>query len=241
MEPQASATSGLARIRAHVVTHLPPGSIESHPLLQALATDRLSPTEAQAVALDVFFVVRCFPQFLAGLISNLSDYRPRMPLVENLFEEHGRMKHAAVHEETFRLFLTGLGVEEERLAKSEPSIPALAYCRAMLSLCRSEPAPEALGALGVVEEIVARVSPLVSKYGLRHQLGAHASSAHFGVHEVLDLRHAEEIYELAARSTSDSPERWNQVTRGINMGIYLQRRLYSDLISLHTSAVPSSD
>ena len=50
------------------------------------------------------------PRFLAALLTSIPDYRMRMPLVENLFEEHGRMSEKARPVETYRDFLKSLGL-----------------------------------------------------------------------------------------------------------------------------------
>ena len=105
------------------------------------------------IGLQIFHVVDHFPRFLAALLTSIPDYRMRMPLVENLFEEHGRMSEKAVHVETYRDFLKSLGLSAKDIEASRPLIPVIAYNRAVTDLCLHHPFPEGLGALGVIEEI----------------------------------------------------------------------------------------
>jgi pyrroloquinoline quinone (PQQ) biosynthesis protein C len=204
--------------------------IERHPLFVELAEGRLSVEQTIAIALQIHHVVDHFPRLLAAMLANLGDYRMRMPLAENLFEEHGRMDPARVHVETYRAFLEGLGVDRSTIAETRPAISVVAYNHAVLDLCLHHPCGEGLGALGVIEEIVARVSPIVARHvhGVRDGQG---SLGHFSDHEVLDLSHCAEIYELAAKAVALG-ERPELVLQGMSLGSYYHRRLYTDLLAL---------
>ena len=207
--------------------------VEQHALFRLLDADRLTPEEAQAVGLEIFHVVDAFPRFLAALLANLADYRERMDLVENLYAEHGRMHSQHVHVVTYRHFLYALGLDDAHIDGSRPGVAALAYVRAMLALCAREQPAEALGALGVIEETVARVSPSVGRYGQRRLGGARGFGSHFSVHETLDLSHADEIYQLAAGACARGEQQ--AVLRGSALGFYHQTRLYTDLVAAHVS------
>jgi pyrroloquinoline-quinone synthase len=203
--------------------------IELHPLMVALATRELSTGEMREAALQIGHVVDHFPRLLAAMLANLPDWRLRMPLADNLFEEHGRSNPALVHAETYRRFLSGLGVLPEALAAHRPSVPVLAYNRAVLDLCLHHAPAEGLGALAVIEEIVARVSPIVSRSVRRS--GVTNATGHFSDHEVLDLTHANEIYALAEQLVAEAGGR-ELAERGLRLGWYYHRRLYTDVLAL---------
>jgi pyrroloquinoline quinone (PQQ) biosynthesis protein C len=206
--------------------------IERHPFLSRLTEGALSHEQAQRAAVEIYHVVDHFPRLLAALLANLPQWTWRMALVENLFEEHGRMEPARVHVETYKVFLTGLGVELGALSAASPAIPVIAYNRAMLDLCLHHPYAEGLGALGVVEEIVARASPLVARFARVRSARAGSTLGHFADHEVLDLTHAREIYGIAAQAAC--VEGQAPVRRGMELGWYYHRRLYSDILELVT-------
>jgi pyrroloquinoline quinone (PQQ) biosynthesis protein C len=199
--------------------------IEAHPLFERLRHDALSPPAARAIALDIFHVVSHFPRFLSAVLTTLHDHRLRMRLVENLYNEHGAMDPARVHVVTYRTFLRELGLSDADIDSHQPALGAVVYVRAVLALCQREQPAEALATLAVIEEIVARVSPIVGRWGARQ--GAHDDS-HFGVHEELDLTHADEIYELAGHFWGSHEA---EVRRGLALGMYYQRRLYTDLLA----------
>jgi pyrroloquinoline quinone (PQQ) biosynthesis protein C len=221
-------TDAFAEVKALARRLFDAGPVEAHPLMQALAGGALSLDEERALGLQILHVVDHFPRLLAALLANLPDWRRRTPVVENLWEEHGRGKEAKVHVETYKRFLAGMGVDAETIAASRAGVPALAYNRAVLDLCLHHHFAEGLGALGVIEEIVARASPIVARSAAaRHGLGGR-ENVHFADHEVLDVTHADELYQLAA--TELDPHR-AEVERGMTLGYYYHTRLYSDLLA----------
>jgi pyrroloquinoline quinone (PQQ) biosynthesis protein C len=219
-----------AEMKSKTTERFQSAPIEDHPLFRALEADAVSREGAREIALQIFHVVDFFPRLLAALCARVDDHRSRMALVENLFEEHGRMDAARVHVVTYRDFLHALGIDDATIDASRSSIPVVVYTRAMFDVASRAPLGEALAVMGVVEEIVARVSPIVARYGRRH--AASALGTHFALHEELDLAHADEIYELAAPHLRDARE---DVLRGLAIGRYLQERLYSDLLDLARS------
>jgi len=81
----------------------------------------------------------------------------------------------------------------------------------------------------VIEEIVARASPIVAGYAASRGV-ARASAKHFTDHAVLDISHADEIYALAAVVWDSGESARRDVERGMDLGWYYHRRLYSDLL-----------
>jgi pyrroloquinoline quinone (PQQ) biosynthesis protein C len=200
--------------------------IEQHPMLVALQCGGLALPQVQHIALQIFHVVDHFPRLLSALATNMPDWRSRLTVVENLWEEHGRKDPALVHVETYKHFLASIGIDATRTAASRPSTPATAYNRALRDLCLNYPYAEGIGALGVVEEIVARASPIVARYAIAKQGVAKEKLVHFADHETLDVAHANEFYELAAPEMASSRD---AVERGMRLGYYYHSRLYTDL------------
>jgi pyrroloquinoline-quinone synthase len=201
--------------------------IEQHPFFTAIQRGRLSERQIKEAALQIYHVVLYFPRFLSAILTNIPDYQTRMPLVENLFEEHGKMKEPFVHSETYRNFLLGIGLTETEIRKSEPNIPVIAYNRAIVDLCLHHPFLEGLSALGVIEEIVARVSPIVGQFA-RIEYGSNKDELkHFTDHETLDVVHANEIYEVISKYYFGNHK--PLIHRGLKLGMYYHRRLYTDI------------
>lgn len=202
--------------------------VEEHPLFQKLESQHFSEEQIHVIALQLYHVVETFPRFLAAIATNIPNYKMRMPLVENLFEEHGRMNDKLVHSETYKLFLKGLGITDKQMKQSEAIVAVIAYNRAIIDLCLHHYYLEGLAALGVIEEIVARVSPIVNRIATTLYGGEKKTVVHFADHEVLDVAHANEIYEVAALAyTADTKK---QVHLGLELGMYYHTKLYDDIL-----------
>jgi|HubBroStandDraft_1064217.scaffolds.fasta_scaffold188366_2 pyrroloquinoline-quinone synthase len=203
-------------------------AIERHPLFTSLLEGRFDREAERCIALEIFQVVRAFPRFLGALAAQIDDWRLRMELVENLFEEHGRSKPAAVHVVTYRSFLHAIGIGEGEIDQHVAGLPSTVYVRAVLDLCARQSIGEAVGALAVIEEIVARVSPIVARFGALRSDGSKLGS-HFSAHEVLDVSHANELYDVAGRLGAGAAP---SVLCGMQLGMYYHTRLYADLVAL---------
>lgn len=203
-------------------------AIEQHSLFEALENRRLNDRQIREAALQIYHVVLHFPRFLSAILTSIDDYNVRMPLVDNLYEEHGRLNAAYVHSETYKQFLMGIGISDQEISDSKAIVPVIAYNRAVTDLCLHHSFLEGLAALGVIEEIVARVSPLIGKFALQHFSGKEASLFHFTSHETLDLSHSRELYELA--ELHYSPENREKIVQGFRLGMYYHSRLYDDIL-----------
>ncbi len=204
--------------------------IENHPLFKALGNNEFDLEQTKQIALQIYHVVLYFPRFLAAILTNMPDYKMRMPLVENLFEEHGKMNVTYVHSETYKEFLKGIGLSEQEIHESKPIIPVIAYNRAITDLCLHYPYLEGLAALGVIEEIVARVSPIVGLYAKKNYGSENKSLVHFTDHEILDVQHANEIYEVVAMEYEGQHK--EAIDRGLHLGMYYHSRLYTDILNM---------
>lgn len=204
--------------------------IEEHALFVAMKNGEFSPEQRKEIALQIYHVVLYFPRFLSAILTNMSDYRMRMPLVENLFEEHGKMNEKYVHSETYKQFLVGIGITEQEIKESKPSIPVIAYNRALTDLCLHYHYLEGLAALGVIEEIVARVSPLVGNFAKNTFGSENQSLVHFTDHEVLDVQHANEIYEVVALGYEGQQR--EIIHQGLELGMYYHAKMYTDILEV---------
>lgn len=203
-------------------------NIEEHPLFLAINNNEFTIKQRKEIALQIYHVVLYFPRFLSAIITNMPDFVMRMPLVENLFEEHGKMNPVYVHSETYKEFLKGIGISEEEIAASKPIVPVLAYNRAITDLCLHYNYLEGLAALGVIEEIVARVSPIIGQFAKKTYGSDNKSLIHFTDHETLDVQHANEIYEVVATQYIEGNK--ETIERGLQFGMYYHSRLYTDLL-----------
>jgi pyrroloquinoline-quinone synthase len=200
------------------------------PYIRALKDGKLTVEQFRGGALQGYHVVRFFPRFIAALIANIDDHMERLDLIGNLLEEHGGLHEERFHVTTYKEFLYGLGISREEIEQSRPIPGVQAYNRALYDLCAHRPYLEGVAAMGVVEQVVAMVSPLVSTAALSTGLLSKERLRHFDGHAVIDVDHAQETYRIADRYFDD-PELREQILTGLSLGMYYHLRLYEDMFN----------
>ncbi|ACE06558.1 hypothetical protein Aasi_1234 [Candidatus Amoebophilus asiaticus 5a2] len=198
----------------------------NHKLIVNISTLSYNLEEVHYIAKNIYYVVKNFPRFLSAITANMDNYLARMPLVENLFEEHGRMNLDHVHLRSYINFLNQIGIPTHDLDSFEPCAGVIAYVRSVLDLCLHYNYLEGLAALGVIEDIVHQVSPIIGQTTKKHISNINRVS-HFSEHEVLDEQHSKEIYELLKYNNEQEKQ---LIARGLTLGAYYHSKLYTDIV-----------
>jgi pyrroloquinoline quinone (PQQ) biosynthesis protein C len=173
-------------------------------------------------------VLHFFPRFLAALISNIEHHNERLDLVGNLLEEHGHLKEEHFHITPYLAFLGGIGVSSEEVRRSRPIPGVVAYTRGVYDLCLHYPYLQGVAALGVIEQIVAMVSPIVTLAALEGGFIPKDKLVHFDGHAVFDVTHAQEIYRIAA-PYFDRTDNREHISLGLALGMYYHLHAYEDI------------
>ncbi len=122
--------------------------ILDHKFLKRISSGELSLNQLQYFGLQYWHYCRAFPKFLAAAASNIEDDITRMPLIENLWEEHGSGKIRKSHRNLYYKFLLGLDLMPEEIEVSIPLKSTTTCIEVMLKVCKSDNFLTALGALG---------------------------------------------------------------------------------------------
>lgn len=197
-----------------------------HELIVRLKSLDFSQSELYEIAERFYHVIYNFPRFLAAVIANWDDTIERMPLVENLFEEHGRMDLKKIHVHTYLDYLKEMGLDIKKIQSSKPSPAVISYVRSVLNSCSQEKPLEALGVIGIIEDIVHRVSAIVGQTTKENRKDI-TEVSHFGEHEVLDDQHSKEIYGMMMISSKEDEF---LALRGLTMGAFYHHQLYNNIL-----------
>lgn len=201
--------------------------VVTHPLIQRITEISLTQEQIKNIALNIYHVVKNFPRFLSAIVTNIGSHDINMVLVDNLYEEYGRMNKEDIHVETYCQFMQQLGITKEEINQSKPHICVIAYVRSVIDLCLHHPYLEGLAALGVIEDIVHQVSDIIGVTANKKKK-EQEKVYHFDEHKELDERHSDEIYDLLVYSNQ---EQFAQIERGLLLGIYYHKKLYTDILN----------
>jgi len=177
--------------------------------------------------------VAYFPRPMAVLASRLPDAAQRLPLVENVFDEHGRGTLAQGHERTFRLLLERLGVSATQMERVVVWPEVRSLNAALMGIAAFEDTLTGLAVFGILEDLFSGIS-LALGQGIvaRGWLDA-AQVVHYPTHAGLDELHAEGFYQqldapygagaVAARGIEEALALGGHLLLGLYDGLFRAR------------------
>lgn len=203
---------------------LAPGidKIINHPFVDLIAEGKLSKKQLQYFAEQYAVYCSYFPRFLAAAAANIPDDATRMPIVENLWEEHGEGKLDLSHRILYNRFARGTGLAEATIAAPEPLPTTMIVCENLFNLCQDGHFLESLGALGpgteyFTNEEYARIEKGLKKYDFLTKEAIYF----WTVHITLDATHYSEMVDAIA-PWSDSLEHKFLIKQGAKKAIDLE-------------------
>ena len=173
--------------------------ILTHPFLKRIEDGWLDKTQLQYFAKQYDVYCKHFPRFLAACAANIPDDTTRMPIVENLWEEHGEGKLEGSHRILYENFMDGLGITRNAQKDIKPLPTTIICCENLLNLCQDGNFLESLGALGPGTEFFTNEEYSIILNGLKkYDFLSEKAVEFWAVHISLDEHHYSEILEAIA-------------------------------------------
>lgn len=183
--------------------------ILEHPFMQRLSEGWLNERQLRYFAEQYHVYCTHFPRFLAAAAANIPDDETRMPIIENLWEEHGEGKLALSHRILYQRFAAALGLDKARLAAVEPLPTTRICCENLLNLCMDGHFIESLGALGPGTEFFTNEEYSLIAKGLNTYSFLTSEDIYFWtVHISLDEDHYSEMVAALQPWASTAEQRY---------------------------------
>jgi pyrroloquinoline-quinone synthase len=202
-----------------------------------------------------YFAVRFFSRAMAALAARIPDSAARMPLIQNLAEEHGLadcddsdgpvdstlpsvsnydspFRPSLAHDQTFQTFLGRL-VAETSGSRSEVKehAPVRAFNLALWAACAVEHPSVAFACLGAIEYSFAEISALIGNSIVDRGWMDRDRLVHYKLHAEIDKRHAGDFFIALLDDWRLGQAGRERVHAGLDLGFYLFKRLYDDLLT----------
>ncbi len=203
---------------------LQPGinSILEHNFLKLLSNGELSRAQLQYFAEQYSVYCSYFPRFLAATAANIPDDATRLPIIENLWEEHGEGKLSKSHRILFDRFARSTGLPESSVKRPTPIPTTEIVCENLFNLCQDGHFIESLGALGPGTEFFTNSEYAIIESGLKKYDFFTAKDIEFWtVHITLDETHYSEMIGAIA-PWSDTLENKYMIKAGAKKAIDLE-------------------
>src|SRR6185503_9904751 len=216
--------------------------IERRPIFQneyfrSLSDGAMDKVGFQRSQAQFFFAVRFFARPMAALAARLPDSQARMALARNVGEEHGDFRGEQAHDQTFKKFLSSIGVTEETLAATREGAEVRAFNQALMGTCAMAEPDLAFACLGIIEHTFAGISAEIGRAVTKRGWVDGGNLVHYTLHSELDKRHAREFFDVVEPAWRLGGHRRRPIEDGFSLGLYLFDRLYTDLsrIAAHPS------
>ncbi len=175
-----------------------------------------------------FFAVDYFSRPMAALVARLPLHESRIDIIHNIVEEHGDFNKEAYHSNTFKKFLSTLGVTNEYMQKLLPAAPVTMFNSTLMGTCSHEDPIVAIACDGIIEYAFADISALLAEMVVSRGWVKKDDLVHYNLHADIDKIHAEEFFKII-EPCMDDPEQRKKVVLGLRLGAYIFDRLYEDL------------
>lgn len=200
-----------------------------NPYFRALRDGTFTREDFLETQLQFAHAVFFFSRPMLVLAGRVSSAEVRLPLLQNVGDEHGQGDLSISHEATFTRFLERLGAPKDELW-SRPLWPEVrAFNTVLAGVCTLDDVPTALATLGIIEDLFAAISAEIGRGVVARGWLTADALVHYRTHEELDELHAEGFYlPLRARFHAEPALRY-QVEQGLELGATVFLALYRGL------------
>lgn len=126
--------------------------ILEHPFLKRIKDASLTESQLQRFAQEYAIYCMHFPRFLAAIAANVDNDLERMPLIENLWEEHGEGILSRSHRNLYFEFLEALGLNKDQFWIKDPLMTTTICVENLMYLSKNAHYVESMGAIGLGTE-----------------------------------------------------------------------------------------
>ncbi len=225
----ASSVVRNLRLRQHIAGLKSEWNVLDASYFRALREGSFAREDFVETQLQFFAAVAHFSRPMAVLASRLPRASQRLPLVENVFDEHGRGTLSQGHEHTFRTLLERLGAPAARVDALISWHEVRAFNLALTGLAAFEDPLTGLAVFGIIEDLFSGISLALGRGIVERGWLDAAQVVHYPTHADLDELHAEGfIQQLDAPHDADAASA-QVIEQGLALGGHLFLGLYEDL------------
>jgi len=168
-----------------------------HPFFKRLNSGELSKQQIQMFAIDYYFYCQCFPQLLGYAAAKIVDDETRMPIIKNLWEEHGEGDIRKSHRVLYTNFLNSLDLTADEIFSSKPSMSTEKYINDLLTICNNGTFLDVLALVGPGTEYFASQEFLIIYEGLsKYDFGRKLDLEYWEIHIEIDDHHSSETLNV---------------------------------------------
>lgn len=204
-------------------------AILKHPFLKRIEKGSLTKGQLKYFIGQYSYYCEYFPRFLSACAANIPSDVTRMPLIENLWEEHGEGKMKESHRVLFDNFAKAAGVSITDLKNTPPLITTEAAVKNLFNVCLQSDYLKSLGALGPGTEFFTNDEYKIIVKGLKKYKFFNDKNLRFWtVHITMDEGHYQEMLSIIKPLAKSSKDRAS-IASGAKLAIELELLFWDGL------------
>lgn len=229
-DPHHAPTDTLDALLLRVIEE---SDVARNPYLGALEDGSLAFDDFVETQAQFSFVVEFFPRPMAALCARIPDPALRLEVLRNVWEEHGEGDLSRSHRATFRLFLRRLAGLGDADVDARPLWPeARAFDTLLAGAAALDEHLVGAATLGVIERMFVDISARIGRAVVARGWLAAEELVHYDLHEVLDVRHAEDFMAVLRPAWDRGvPADRYAIEQGLRMGAAAFDGLYRGLFA----------
>lgn len=180
--------------------------------------------------IQFYHAVTFFGRPMAALAAKIPGYALRLELVRNVWEEHGEGRLSKTHGATFRELLSRLGGVTAGDIERRSLWPEVRIFNTALSgACVLDEYLVGVAMMGIIERMFSEISAWLGQAIVDRGWLPRRRVVHYRLHEKLDVKHAEDFFDVLRPAWAASAENRYAIEQGLRMGSVLFTGLYDGL------------
>lgn len=202
----------------------------SNPYFVQLQNGDFTRADFLETQIQFYFAVDFFPRPMSALAAKIPTHDRRLEVLENVFEEHGEGEPEEFHKNTFLEFLHRLGGITKEDVESRALWPEVRHFNTTLAgACVMDEYIVGVGMMGMIERMFVDISAAIGQAVLDRGWLDDDELIHYNLHKELDLKHAEDFFEILEEPWKESERNQYYIKQGLKLGGYAFNDMYEGL------------
>jgi len=203
--------------------------IDEQPFFTFLLNGTMDKKQFKKSQISLIDAVEFFSRPMFVILSKLSSYKERLPIIENILDEHGNGEIDKAHGNTFRQYLVSLGATKKEINNRKLNKAVLEYNNVLIKCATNNSTTRGLAMMGIIEERYSKISATIVKEILKKNWVSKDLLYHYSLHEELDVEHAEGFYNIIKDGWEDMDSK-EEIQKGLKLGNSMILNLYNGIL-----------
>ncbi|RBB33077.1 iron-containing redox enzyme family protein [Burkholderia reimsis] len=200
-------------------------NLTKNPYFKSLCSGEMSKQQFLRSQVEFASMVHFFSRPMAQVIANVPDPLPRVALVGNLWEEHGKGVKENVHGKTILTLIDRLGGDSAQIDLSQPTPNARIFNETLRSVSSFEDYRFSTATFAGIERAFVDISTMIFQSIVAHGWLPAERITHYGLHRTLDIEHAEDFLKVVNQDWNNARSQ-DLIKNGIRFGSRLFANTY---------------